>query len=185
MTGRPTPSSSRLRRLHTDQDGLSAGAEALVFGVLVFVIGSLIALNGWAVLDADLAVDAAAREATRTIVEAGGAPRTTMVGTAADGEVVGPVRDVAVATMVGHGKDPAHLPDPEGFAVRLVDDPWAHGSAAGPVRCAPVTVHVSYPVQGIRLPVVGGWQTPIRVVGEHTEIVDPFRTGLEGTADCG
>lgn len=184
MTGRPAPPTTRLRRLHADQDGLSAGAEALVFGVLVFVIGSMIALNGWAVLDADLAVDAAAREATRTIVEAGGAPRTSMIGADDDGEVTGRVRDVAVATMVGHGRDPDHLPDPDTFDVRLVDDPWTHGSAAGPARCAPVTVHVSYPVQGIRLPIVGGWQTPIRVVGEHTEVIDPFRTGLEGTADC-
>lgn len=176
---------ARLARLHAEEDGLSAGAEALVFGVLVFVVGSIIALNGWAVLDADMAVNAAAREATRGIVEAGAQPRTSMVGGLPDGEIGGEVRDVAAATMAGHGKDPADLPNPGDFAVRLVDDPWTSGGADGPTRCARVTVEVSYPVQGIRLPFVGGWQSPIRARGTHTELVDPFRSGLTGSADCG
>ena len=174
----------RLRSAHDDPDGLSAGAEALVFGVLVFVVGTIVALNGWAVLDADFAVNAAAREATRTIVESGASPRVSMVGGLPDGQVSGPVRDVAVAAMSGHGKDPAQLSDPGDFSVRLVQDPWS-GGGGGPARCARVTVEVSYPVQGIRLPIVGGWQTPIRAVGEHTEIIDPFRSGLEGAASCG
>ena len=185
MRTRPTRPVARLVRLHADEEGLSAGAEALVLGVLVFVVGSIIALNGWAVLDADMAVNAAAREAARGIVEAGAAPRTSMVGGLPDGEVGGRIRDVAAATMSGHGKDPAALPDPNDFDVRLVDDPWAAGGAAGPARCARVTVEVTYPVQGIALPLVGGWQRPIRAVGTHTELVDPFRSGLTGSADCG
>lgn len=186
MRTRPPRPVARLARLHTDEAGLSAGAEALVFGVLVFVVGSIIALNGWAVLDADMAVNAAAREATRGIVEAGAAPRTSLVGGLPDGQVGGRIRDVAAATMAGHGKDPAALADPGDFDVRLVDDPWgAGGSTSGPTRCARVTVEVSYPVQGIGLPFVGGWQSPIRAVGTHTELVDPFRSGLSGSADCG
>lgn len=172
------------------EDGLVAGAEALAFGVLVFVVGSIIMLNGWAVLDAHLAVNAAAREGTRTIVEAGGAPRHELVG-GGDGARVegGAVLDVVVATMAGHGKDPAELAEPDGFTVHLADDPWlgasgATGPGGAPARCARVTVEVAYPVPGIRLPFLGGWRTPIVVEGQHTEIVDPFRSGLAGRADC-
>ena len=170
--------------LHAEEDGLSAGAETLVFGVLVFVVGSIIALNGWAVLDAHFAVNAAAREATRSIVEGGAVDRASMVG--ADGGRIdsGVVHEVAVATMAGHGKDPAHLPQPTDFVVALADDPWTSSSDT-PQRCARVTVEVSYPVQGIRLPIIGGWQTPITAQGQHTEIIDPFRSGLAGRADCG
>jgi hypothetical protein len=146
---------------------VSAGAEALAFGVLVFVVGTLLALNGWAVLDADLAVGAAAREATRTIVESGGASRSA---------VEPAMRDVAAATMDGHGKDG------DAIDVVLVDDPWAGGTT---MRCARVTVEVRYPVPGIPLPLLGGWQTPITATGQHTEIVDPLRSGLAGRAGCG
>lgn len=179
MTVRLRPTTPRLHRLHTEEDGLTAGAEALVFGVLVFVIGSIIALNGWAVLDANFAVSAAAREATRTIVESGAASRVEAVGGLPDGRVLGPVHDVAAAAMVGHGKDPA------GLDVRLLDDPWPVGGGPAPARCARVTVQVSYAVPGISLPIVGGWRTPIRAVGQHTEVIDPFRSGLTGSADCG
>lgn len=172
-----------LARLHAEEDGFSAGAEALAFGVLVFVVGSIIGLNGWAVLDAHFAVNAAAREATRSIVEGGAVDRASMLG--ADGGPIdsGVVYEVAVETMAGHGKDPAGLPQPRDFVVTLADDPWT-SSTDTPQRCARVTVEVSYPVQGIRLPIVGGWQTPITAEGQHTEIVDPFRSGLAGRADC-
>ena len=183
MTG-TTGMRGRLAEWHADEDGLSAGAEALAFGVLVFVFGSIIMLNGWAVLDAHFAANAAAREATRTIVEGGAVERTAMVGSTGSQVQAGAAHDVAVATMAGHGKDPQHLPAPGQFEVELVDDPW-QGSTGAPTRCARVTVHVRYPVQGISLPIFGGWQTPITVEGQHTEIIDPFRSGLAGRADCG
>ena len=173
-----------LARWHAAEDGFTAGAEALAFGVLVFVVGSIVMLNGWAVLDAHLAANAAAREATRAIVDGGAVSRAGMVGTDGDRVDAGQAHDVAVATMAGHGKDPALLPDPDEFVVTLADDPWT-SSVDTPQRCARVTVEVRYPVQGIRLPFLGGWQTPITVEGQHTEIIDPFRSGLAGRADCG
>lgn len=175
---------AHLARLHAEEDGMSAGAEALAFGVLVFVVGSIIALNGWAVLDAHFAVNAAAREATRAIVDGGSVERPGMVGSSDDRVEGGHAWEVAVATMAGHGKDPAALEQPSDFEVRLVDDPW-HGGTGVPQRCERVTVEVRYPVQGIALPFFGGWQTPITAEGQHTEIIDPFRSGLEGRADCG
>lgn len=156
------------RRMHADQAGLSAGAEALVFGVLVFVVGTTIALNAWAVLDADFAVGAAAREAVRTVVEAGDAPRE---------DTLAAMHAVAAATMAGHGKDDTAA------VVEMVDDPW-QVAGARVQRCARVTVEVRYPVQGIRLPLLGSWTTPITAVGQHSELVDPYRSGLHGRAGC-
>lgn len=172
-----------LTRLHAEEDGMSAGVEALAFGVLVFVVGSIITLNGWAVLDAHFAVNAAAREATRTIVDGGSVDRLSMTGSSDARIQGGAAYDVAVATMSGHGKDPAGLDEPSEFTMTLVDDPWVSDSGP-PSRCQRVTVEVRYPVQGIRLPFIGGWQTPITATGQHTEIVDPFRSGLAGRADC-
>ncbi len=42
----------------------------LPFGVLIFVVGALLVTNAWGVVDAEIAADAAAREAVRTYVEA-------------------------------------------------------------------------------------------------------------------
>lgn len=171
MTAR-RPSSrpvTALRAVHADQAGLAAGAEALVFGVLVFVVGTILALNAWAVLDADFAVNAAAREAVRTVVEAGDTPYE---------DTVASMHAVATETMAGHGKDT------DAATVHVVDDPWQAGGDRVQ-RCARVTVEVRYPVQGIRLPLIGSWTTPITVVGQHSEIIDPFRSGLQGRAGCG
>ena len=49
--------------------GQVGGIEALPFGLLVFVVGSLLIANAWAVVDAKFATDAAARQAVRTFVE--------------------------------------------------------------------------------------------------------------------
>lgn len=175
---RHPPPPRRVEVVHADEDGLSAGAEALVFGVLVFVVGAIIVLNGWAVLDAKFAVNAAAREATRTIVEGGDVSRLAMVGDDDSGGVGGTVRAVAAETMAGHGKDTTDL------EVRLTDSPW-RSSADRPDRCARVTVQVHTPVRGIEMPFLGGWGGAITVTGEHSELVDPFRSGLTGSADCG
>lgn len=156
-----------LRRVDDDEDGLTAGAEALVFGVLVFLVGTIIALNAWAVVDADFAVNAAAREATRSIVESAALSPEVVLATASA---------VAADTIAGHGKDPARA------EVRVADVPWDGDRLQ---RCARVTVEVLYAVQGIRLPLLGSWDTPITAIGQHSELVDPLRSGLAGRAGCG
>ncbi len=50
--------------------GQVGGIEALPFGLLIFVVGTLLIANAWAVVDAKFATDAAARQAVRTFVEA-------------------------------------------------------------------------------------------------------------------
>ena len=61
----------RRRRIDWNEDcGQVGGIEVLPFGLLVFIVGTLLVANAWAVVDAKLAVTSAAREAVRSYVEA-------------------------------------------------------------------------------------------------------------------
>ena len=103
--------------------GQVGGIEALPFGLLIFVAGSLLIANAWAVVDAKFATDAAARQAVRTFVES--------------------------------------------------DDHDA-GLAA---------VEATYEVPALSIPLIGGYgRAPFRVTSRHSELVDPFRAGLAGSA---
>ena len=75
--------------------GQVGGIEALPFGLLIFVVGSLLIANAWAVVDAKFATDAAARQAVRTYVE-GDDPDVALEDARAAG------LDVVEA----HGRDP-------------------------------------------------------------------------------
>lgn len=139
--------------------GVVGGLEVLPFGVLVFVVGSLLVANAWAVVDAKLAVTSAAREAVRAYVEA---PDEHSAGAGAAA--------AARSALAGHGRDPARL--------ELSID-------GGFGRCAPVTAVAAYPVPAVSLPFVGGFGTGFTVRASHSEVVDPYRSGLGGEADCG
>ncbi len=140
--------------------GQVGGIEAIPFGLLIFVVGSLLIANAWAVVDAKFATDAAARQAVRTFVEAD--------------DPVAAERDAqraADAAIEAHGRDPARA------LVRSV----------GPVslnRCSRVTIEVEYTVPALSIPFIGGYgSAPFRVRSRHSELVDPFRAGLTGTAE--
>ena len=60
-----------MRRRCADERGAVGGIEVLPLGMLVLVVGTLLVVNAWAVVDAKLAASAAAREAARAYVEAG------------------------------------------------------------------------------------------------------------------
>jgi hypothetical protein len=148
--------------------GQVGGIEALPFGVLVFVIGALLVANCWAVIDAKIAVDAAARQATRHYVEgdAGADPEQSAV-------------EAGLATMAAHGRDPAQthivLAGLEGS-----DD------QQGFTRCARATFTASYEVPALTIPWIGGFGDGIDVTSSHSELVDPFRSGVPGSAEsCG
>jgi len=140
--------------------GAVGGLEAIPFGLLVFVVATLLVANAWAVVDAKLAVGAAAREAARTWVEGDG-------GAAAQADA----RAAAEEALLGHGRDPGRL------ALDL-DAPTGFG------RCAPVVVRASYVVPAVPLPWIGGFGRGIEVAARHSERVDPFRDGLAGVAAC-
>lgn len=134
-----------------DESG-QAGIEAVPFGLLTFVVGSLLVVNAWAVIDAKVAVSSAAREATRAYVEApvGGNPSD--------------LADAAARSAIrGAGRDP----------IRLVLTPL-EGTFA---RCQTVRYEASYRLPAVRVPWIGGLGT-FTARARHAEIVDPFRTGV-------
>jgi hypothetical protein len=145
------------------EPGFVAGAEALVLGVLVFVLGSLVVMNGWAVLDARFAAAAAAREAVRAIVEAPAATSREELSTRA--------RTSAEDAFAAHGYDPAR--------VELTPE-----VPLGQRRCEPVRVRAEVVVTMTILPRFTTW-SQVAVGSTHEEVIDPFRSGLDGEARCG
>lgn len=144
--------------------GQVAGVEVLVFGLLVFIGGTLIVANVWGVVDAKLATDSAAREATRWIVERAGAERT--------GEQLrAGARLVAESTLADHGRT--------GPATVDVVPPGGEVS-----RCDRISVTVGVTVPAIRLPFMDGFGDAFDVTATHSELVDPTRSHLAGEAVC-
>lgn len=148
--------------------GQVGGIEALPFGILVFVVGALLVANAWAVIDAKLAVDAAARQATRQYVEAD-----------ASGDPEQSAIDAGLATVEAYGRDPANarigLSGLEGS-----------GAQQGFTRCARATFRASYEVPALTIPWIGGFGDGIDVTSHHSELVDPYRSGVPGSAaSCG
>ena len=62
---------STFRRCRGD-GGFVGGAEGILFGIAVVVVGALLVYNAWAVVDAKMAASSAAREAVRFYVESDG-----------------------------------------------------------------------------------------------------------------
>ncbi|MEX2550464.1 MAG: hypothetical protein WD638_09570 [Nitriliruptoraceae bacterium] len=147
-----------------DQSGFSGGLESLAFGALVFVFGTLIILNAWAVVDARFATAAAAREAVRAVVEAE-AGRS-------EAELAVRAEQAAMQALSAHG----HLAEP---TLEFGDLQQA--------RCATIAVTVGLEIRATFVPGFADAVTyPVR--SSHAEVIDPFRPGLtagDGVVDCG
>jgi hypothetical protein len=138
-----------------DEDGFVGGFEALPFGFLVFVAGTLLLVNAWAVFDCHLAASAAAREAVRAFVESD----------ASDAAARAAGEQAAVEALAGHGKDAGRT--------SIV---WTGARVA---RCQPVTATVTYRVPLVFVPWIGAFGGGVlSTSARHREIVDPFRRGL-------
>ena len=144
-------------------DGFTAGLEALAFGVLVFVFGTLILVNAWAVVDASFATSAAAREAVRAVVQA---ESTDLTAAQLEARALGAAGQAFLA---------------DGYA----DTPKLTASSLSLTRCATVAVTISMDVHPTIVPglIEPGAYT---VRASHAEVVDPFRSGLDGDGvdDC-
>ena len=145
-----------------DDRGQVGGVEAVVFGMLVLVLGVLVVANAWGVVDAKLAASAAAREAVRTFVES-----TQPTTDAAFAEA----RQAAEDTIVAHGRSRERF-DLDAPADLVL------------ARCAPVTMAVTYRVPLVSIPVLGRFGDGFTVTGRHTELVDPYRSGLTDRRAC-
>ena len=150
-----------------DERGQVGGIEGLVFGVLVFVFGTLLVANAWGVIDAKLAATSAAREAARTYVEA-----------PADADAETAARRAATEAITAHGRR-AERTDVELTVSRTEANPEGR-----PTRCARAVAEVRYVLPLIAIPLLGQAGDGITVTSRHSEIVDPYRSGLPGTASC-
>jgi hypothetical protein len=155
------PTRDRTTWRHDDR-GQVGGIEVLPFGFLIFVAGTLLIVNAWAVVDARLAVSAAAREATRAYVEA---PDGAAAAAAAERR--------ATETLVAYGRG-----EPGRVHLRPAE---VEGGEFG--RCRRIRITVTYDVPALTLPFLGGFGHAITATATHSEIVDPFRNGL-GEGSC-
>lgn len=160
----------RLGRAGDDDGGQVGGIEALPFGLLIFAIGTLLVVNAWGVIDAKLAVDAAAREATRSFVEA------DVVDRAGTGPAELRAVDAGLEALAAHGRDPRR------GRVALTALAAPDGSATY-VRCARATFTAGYTVPALSLPWIGGFGRAFEIESSHSELVDPFRDGVPGDAE--
>jgi hypothetical protein len=163
VKGRPPrlahPKRSSDRSRYRSEEGFVGGFEGLLFGVLLFVVGTLMVAYAWAIVDTKLATVEAAKQATRTYVEApSGAVAAAQAQQAAD------------QALAGYGRDPQRA--------RVAE---LSGSF---YRCQRITITVSYPAPLLVLPFVGRVGTGETVEAAHSELVDPFRSGLPGTSTC-
>ena len=148
----------RRLRCRRDESGQLAGIEALPFGLLTLVVGALLVANAWAVIDAKMAVSAAAREATRAFVEA-----------PVDADPIALADAAARSAIEGAGRDPDQL------VLTALDATFA--------RCETVRFEASYEIPAVRVPWVGGFGSGFTATARHAEVVDPYRTGVPATVN--
>jgi hypothetical protein len=139
--------------------GFVGGFAGLLFGLLLFVAGTLLVAYAWAVIDTKSATVEAARQAARTYVQAPDEP-AALAG----------AEQAAGAALAGYGRDPS-----------LAQVSVVSGSFA---RCSRVTLAVSYPAPLFYLPFVGRVGSGVQVTSENSELVDPYRSGPSGVATC-
>jgi hypothetical protein len=165
--GRRAPGGRNGRGRRTPDDrGQMGGIEMVPFGLLVFVIGTLLVANAWAVVDARMATDAAAREAARRYVEA---EMTTAAGPAEADAV-----EAGRQAFASFGRDPQEAT----VALTGLESP-----GGGFSRCARATFTATYTVPALSLPWIGGYGNGFTVTSTHSELVDPFRDGVPGSAE--
>jgi hypothetical protein len=144
----------------SSEAGFVGGFEGLLFGFLLFVVGTLLVTHAWAVVDTKAATQAAARQAARTYAEA-----ASPVAATAEAD------QAAAAALAGYGRNPRLA------SVRVTSGTFG--------RCHRITIEVSYPSPLLSLPWLGRVGSAEVVRSDHSELVDPYRTGLGGTSACG
>jgi hypothetical protein len=139
--------------------GFVGGFEGLLFGLLLFVVGTLLVTHAWAVVDTKAATEAAARQAARTYVEASSSAAAASAA-----------QQAAASTLSGYARSPGRAD------VRLTSGTFG--------RCQRITIAVSYPAPLLILPWLGRVGSAETVRAQHSELVDPYRSGLPGTSVC-
>jgi hypothetical protein len=145
------------RRLRGD-DGQVAGIESVPFGLLVLVVGILLVAHTWAVVDAKFVATTAAREATRAYVESDDADAAQQ-----------DARRAAADAVRRSGRSPTDLD--------------LEQTTSGFGRCVRSRFEARFRIPTLGMP----WRSDrpsVTVRAGHQEVVDPYRDGLAGSADC-
>jgi Flp pilus assembly protein TadG len=148
-------SGQRLTRARPRAERGTGGVEVLAIGFLVFMSGTLLVASAWGVVDTKMAAISASREGARAAAES-------------SGDASSAATRAATTAWTSFGRRE------ESLQVDLEGDTG---------RCGRLVVVVTSHVQPIRMPWLGSWGD-VTVVARHSEIVDPYRSGLEGEATC-
>ena len=151
----------RIQRFRGDC-GQVGGIEVIPFGFLTFVIAMLVIANAWAAIDAELSTTSAAREAVRAFVEA---PDEESAQTRAESAVQ--------QAFQGQGR-----------SAGATSISISYTGSRGWSRCSRVSVTIHHPVHAIRVPLIGGFGHGFDAVASQSEVIDPFRSGVPGDAQC-
>ena len=142
-------------QLRADERGQVGGVEMLLGGVLVFVAGTLLVVNAWAVVDARMTVGSAARAAVRAAAESNSPAQANAAA-----------QRSAAAVATAHGRDANRM------TLTIV------GTESGAFgRCSQLTVEAGYRVPALSIPLIGGLGHGFNVRARHVGIVDPYRDG--------
>lgn len=154
-----------------DESG-QAGGEVLAIGFVLLVSMILLGMNAWAVIDAKIRVAGAARFAVRTLVES---PPEEIKQSAGEFTLDDGDRSVAVDAVQFALKSRPKLMSNVRVRVELTDEAF---------RCSRAFLNVRVHVPVFGFPRIGPMRDGFEVSATQSEIVDPFRSGLEGTSDC-
>lgn len=145
----------------------------LALGFIVLISLIFMGMNAWAVIDAKVRISGASRYAVRSLVEADPAQIEAAAGNSSmEG---GPANVVTAALQVALADKPKLL---TGIAVTVE-------LSNGARRCSRALVTVRAKVPSFGFPHVGPLRDGFGVTTRQSEIVDPFRSGLEGIGECG
>ena len=161
-----------LTRRTTVNESAQAGAEVLAMGFILLVGMVLLAMNAWAVIDAKIRTAGAARFAVRVLVETDTDGLFDSIGT---WEIDSPASNVATRAVRTAMSDRPHLLRNVRVSVAI---------PAGALRCSRAELSVRVNVPAFGFPHVGPLRNGFEVESHQSEIIDPFRSGLDGSGDC-
>jgi Flp pilus assembly protein TadG len=152
---------SKIRRESRRNESGQAGAEAVAMAIIFGVFIILLFANIWTVVDTKMRASDAARDIVRQLVE-------------------------SPADKITDANAKAILASQPWKARQLVGQPVAEmlEPTVPAQRCSRVAVAVTVHVKAIIFPFAKNWAPGFTVGARHSELVDPFRSDLEGDGLC-
>jgi hypothetical protein len=140
------------------ENGQIGGIEAVPFSILIFVVGMIMAINGWGVVHTQTNARSAARAAVRVFVEQNNFDLA---------------QQKAHATAIETLRRSGFATDRASIAIDFPNGDTWH-------RCARVRIVVSLPTRTFPAPFVGSLFSWISVRAAESGLVDAYRSGIDG-----